>query len=107
MSNDPTVLSRRLPWGFIFGPATVERHYADRLGVGLEVSSARESVGITVSPSGVIKVSRRRKCASKWRGTRKEQRPLNTLKAGIANLEQYKARTIGFCRDNDCELRES
>jgi hypothetical protein len=42
MSEDGNIRSRQLPYGFIFGTATVARLYADRRGVGLEVTTSRD-----------------------------------------------------------------
>jgi hypothetical protein len=47
---------RQLPYGFIFGPATVARLYADRKGVGLEVTTSRDRIHIDVTAAGIIKV---------------------------------------------------
>ena len=59
MSDNNRNRSRQLPYGFTFGPATVARLYADRKGIGLEVSTRRERVQIDVTPAGIIKVSRK------------------------------------------------
>jgi hypothetical protein len=56
MSEDGNIRSRQLPYGFIFGAATVARLYADRRGVGLEVTTSRDRIHIEVTPTGIIKV---------------------------------------------------
>jgi hypothetical protein len=48
--------ARPLPYGFIFGPATVARLYADQRGVGLEVETKRDRVQIDISAAGLIEI---------------------------------------------------
>lgn len=54
MTTKPPFQSRNTPSGFIFGPATVNRLYSDKTGVGIEVETKRERLIIRVTRGGRI-----------------------------------------------------
>jgi hypothetical protein len=63
--SDACVPFRQLPYGFLFGSTTVARLYADRKGVGLEVTTSRDRVHIDVTPAGIISVRHARRRRSR------------------------------------------